>query len=105
MNYNTKNIIQTYASITGNEDKNKILQILNRSTIFCEVRKGNPIFLHEGYTANILEIVKELKQSDNCPKEVHKITPEAVVMVNRSRRLETESKKGIFFGKFLKKTR
>ena len=86
MNYNTKNIIQTYAIITNNENMRDIQKKLMKSETFKEVKKGNPTYLYEGYTANLLEIVKELKTQKDCPNEILKITPESVVLVNRARR-------------------
>lgn len=86
MNYNTKNIIQTYAIITGNEDKDDIQKKLMKSKVFREVKNGNQTYLYEGYTANILEIVDELKKMDDCPSEILKITPDAVVITNRARK-------------------
>lgn len=86
MNYNTKNIIQTYTIITGNENKEDIQKKLMKSKVFREVKKGDPTYLHEGYTANILEIVSELKAQPDYPEEICKITPDTVVIANRARR-------------------
>ena len=37
MNYNTKNIIKTYAAITGNRDENRIVHVLSQSPTFMAV--------------------------------------------------------------------
>ena len=50
------------------------------------VKKGNPVLMYEGYNANLLEIVDELKQQSDCPEDVRKITAENIAIVNRARR-------------------
>ena len=61
MNYNTRNIIKTYSAITGNTDVNQIIRILSKSPVFMAVKKGNSVLMYDGYSANLLEIVEELK--------------------------------------------
>lgn len=92
MNYNTRNIIKTYSAITGNEDVNQIVRILSKSPVFMAVKKGNPVLMYEGYSANLLEIVDELKQQSDCPEDVKKITAENIAIVNRARRNNTRSR-------------
>lgn len=86
MNHNVKNVILTYSVITGNENRREILKILSKSDTFKNLQRGDKVLLYEGYTANLLEIVNELKQQENCPREVHMITPDIVRVVNRARR-------------------
>lgn len=86
MNHNVKNVILTYSVITGNENKKDIIETLSRSNTFRNLQKGDKVLLYEGYTANLLEIVNELKQQKNCPMEVHKVTPDMVRVANRARR-------------------
>lgn len=93
MNYNTRNIIKTYAAITGNEDKSRIVRVLSKSPTFRAVRKGNSVLMYEGHSANLLEIVEELKRRKDCPDEVKEITPENIAIVNRTRRMTGTSKK------------
>lgn len=93
MNYNTRNIIKTYAAITGDEDRNRIVRVLSKSPTFRAVRKGNSVLMYEGHSANLLEIVEELKKRSDCPNEVSKITPENIAIVNRTRRMTGTSKK------------
>ena len=93
MNYNTRNIIKTYAAITGNEDKSRIVRVLSKSPTFRAVRKVNSVLVYEGHSANLLEIVKELKRRKDCPDEVKEIPPENIAIVNRTRRMSGTSKK------------
>lgn len=93
MNYNTRNIIKTYSAITGNTDMNQIVRILSKSPVFIAVKKGNPVLMYEGYSANLFEIVDELKQQSDCPEDVRKITAENIAIVNRARRNHTGSPK------------
>mgnify|MGYP004466559989 CR=1 FL=1 len=104
MNYNTKNIIKTYAAITGNRDENRIVHVLSKSPTFMAVKKGNPVLLYEGHSANLLEIVDELKKRSDCPDEVKKITSENIAIVNRTRRMAVTSRKrsGHFMALFKK---
>jgi len=81
-NYNRRKIIQIYSAITGRNNTKEIEEILRKSEVYREIEKGNICYLYEGYTANILEIVDELKIQDNCLEEVQLITPEAVVHFN-----------------------
>lgn len=93
MNYNTRNILKTYAAITGNRDENKIIRVLSKSPTFMAVKKGNPVLLYEGHSANLLEIVEELKKRNDCPEEVREITSENIAIVNRARRMAIASHK------------
>lgn len=90
MNYNIKNIIQTYSIITGDEDKRNIISILSNSETFKSLQKGDRVLLYEGYTANLLEIVEELKLMEDCPPEVALITPESIRISNRARRKDVK---------------
>ena len=65
---------------------NQIIRILSKSPVFMAVKKGNPVLMYEGYSANLLEIVDELKQQSDCPEDVRKITAENIAIVNRARR-------------------
>ena len=86
MNHNVKNVVLTYSVITGNENRKKIMETLSKSETFKSLQKGDKVLLYEGYTANLLEIVDELKRRKDCPPEVLKVTPEMVRVVNRARR-------------------
>lgn len=92
MNYNTRNIIKTYSAITGNTDVNQIIRVLSKSPAFMAVKKGNSVLMYDGYSANLLEIVEELKQQSDCPEDVKKITAENIAIVNRARRNHTGSR-------------
>ena len=92
MNYSIRNIIKTYSAITGNEDDKQIVRILSKSSTFVAVKKGNPVLMYEGYSANLLEIVNELQQQSDCPEDVKKITAENIAIVNRARRSNTRSR-------------
>lgn len=93
MNHNVKNVIFTYSAITGNENRNKIVETLNRSDTFRNLQKGDKVLLYEGYTSNLLDIVEELKGMTDCPAEVHMITPEMVRVANRARRKKFGNRK------------
>jgi len=100
MNYNTKNIIHVYASITGNENLKDIDSKLMKSETYREVKRGNSVYICQGYTANLIEIVDELKEQENCPREVFEITTKTVSIVNRARRNENFLKKRTLMSPF-----
>ena len=108
MNYSTRNIIKTYSAITGNEDEKQIVQILSKSPTFMAVKKGNPVLMYEGYSANLMEIVDELRRQNDCPEDVKKITAENIAIVNRARKNNTRSRDRIqkpVFGRVVRRTR
>ncbi|WP_270415207.1 hypothetical protein [Blautia obeum] len=108
MNYSTRNIIKTYSAITGNEDEKQIVQILSKSPTFMAVKKGNPVLMYEGYSANLMEIVDELRRQNDCPEDVKKITAENIAIVNRARKNNTRSRERIqkpVFGRVVRRTR
>lgn len=108
MNYSTRNIIKTYSAITGNEDEKQIVRILSKSPTFMAVKKGNPVLMYEGYSANLMEIVDELRRQNDCPEDVKKITAENIVIVNRARKNNTRSRERIqkpVFGRVVRRTR
>lgn len=108
MNYSTRNIIKTYSTITGNEDEKQIVRILSKSPTFMAVKKGNPVLMYEGYSANLMEIVDELRRQNDCPEDVKKITAENIVIVNRARKNNTRSRERIqkpVFGRVVRRTR
>ena len=88
MNKNVESIINAYAFITNNFNKSDIINILSQSEVFNEIANNNPIYLYEGYPANLLAIVDELKELPHCPPEVYKITESSIVQYNRSQRIE-----------------
>lgn len=108
MNYSTRNIIKTYSAITGNEDEKQIVRILSKSPTFMAVKKGNPVLMYEGYSANLMEIVDELRRQKDCPEDVKKITAENIAIVNRARKNNTRSRERIqkpVFGRVVRRTR
>lgn len=108
MNYSTRNIIKTYSAITGNEDEKQIVRILSKSPTFMAVKKGNPVLMYEGYSANLMEIVDELRRQNDCPEDVKKITAENIAIVNRARKNNTRSRERIqkpVFGRGVRRTR
>lgn len=108
MNYSTRNIIKTYSAITGNEDEKQIVRILSKSPTFMAVKKGNTVLMYEGYSANLMEIVDELRRQNDCPEEVKKITAENIAIVNRARKNNTRSRERIqkpVFGRVVRRTR
>ena len=108
MNYSTRNIIKTYSAITGNEDEKQIVRILSKSPTFMSVKKGNPVLMYEGYSANLMEIVDELRRQNDCPEDVKKITAENIAIVNRARKNNTRSRERIqkpVFGRVVRRTR
>lgn len=108
MNYSTRNIIKTYSTITGNEDEKQIVRILSKSPTFMAVKKGNPVLMYEGYSANLMEIVDELRRQNDCPEDVKKITAENIVIVNRARKNNTRSRERIqkpVFGRVVRRIR
>ena len=108
MNYSTRNIIKTYSAITGNEDEKQIVRILSKSPTFMAVKKGNPVLMYEGYSANLMEIVDELRRQNDCPEDVKKITAENIARVNRARKNNTRSRERIqkpVFGRVVRRTR
>lgn len=108
MNYSTRNIIKTYSDITGNEDEKQIVRILSKSPTFMAVKKGNPVLMYEGYSANLMEIVDELRRQNDCPEDVKKITAENIAIVNRARKNNTRSRERIqkpVFGRVVRRTR
>ena len=42
--------------------------------------------MYEGYSANLMEIVDELRRQNDCPEDVKKITAENIAIVNRARK-------------------
>ena len=108
MNYSTRNIIKTYSAITGNEDEKQIVRILSKSPTFMAVKKGHPVLMYEGYSANLMEIVDELRRQNDCPEDVKKITAENIAIVNRARKNNTRSRERIqkpVFGRVVRRTR
>ena len=108
MNYSNRNIIKTYSAITGNEDEKQIVRILSKSPTFMAVKKGNPVLMYEGYSANLMEIVDELRRQNDCPEDVKKITAENIAIVNRARKNNTRSRERIqkpVFGRVVRRTR
>lgn len=108
MNYSTRNIIKTYSAITGNEDEKQIVRILSKSPTFMAVKKGNPVLMYEGYSANLMEIVDELRRQNDCPEDVKKITAENIAIVNRARKNNTRSRERIqkpVFGRVVRRIR
>ena len=108
MNYSTRNIIKTYSAITGNEDEKQIVRILSKSPTFMAVKKGNPVLMYEGYSANLMERVDELRRQNDCPEDVKKITAEKIAIVNRARKNNTRSRERIqkpVFGRVVRRTR
>lgn len=108
MNYSTRNIIKTYSAITGNEDEKQIVRILSKSPTFMAVKKGNPVLMYEGYSANLMEIVDELRRQNDCPEDVKKITAENIAIVNRARKNNTRLRERIqkpVFGRVVRRTR
>lgn len=108
MNYSTRNIIKTYSAITGNEDEKQIVRILSKSPTFMAVKKGNPVLMYEGYSANLMEIVDELRRQNDRPEDVKKITAENIAIVNRARKNNTRSRERIqkpVFGRVVRRTR
>lgn len=108
MNYSTRNIIKTYSAITGNEDEKQIVRILSKSPTFMAVKKGNPVLMYEGYSANLMEIVDELRRQNDCPEDVKKITAENIAIVNRARKNNIRSRERIqkpVFGRVVRRTR
>ena len=108
MNYSTRNIIKTYSAITRNEDEKQIVRILSKSPTFMAVKKGNPVLMYEGYSANLMEIVDELRRQNDCPEDVKKITAENIAIVNRARKNNTRSRERIqkpVFGRVVRRAR
>ena len=108
MNYSTRNIIKTYSAITGNEDEKQIVRILSKSPTFMAVKKGNPVLMYVGYSANLMEIVDELRRQNDCPEDVKKITAENIAIVNRARKNNTRSRERVqkpVFGRVVRRTR
>lgn len=108
MNYSTRNIIKMYSAITGNEDEKQIVRILSKSPTFMAVKKGNPVLMYEGYSANLMEIVDELQRQNDCPEDVKKITAENIAIVNRARKNNTRSRERIqkpVVGRVVRRTR
>ena len=92
MNQNMKSIIEAYAFITKNNDWADIIEKLSKSDVFNQVANNNSYYLYESYSANLLEIIEELKQQDNCPIEALRINAKSVVEYNKSRRETKEMK-------------
>jgi len=86
MNKNVESIIKAYSTITNNHDIANIIDILSDSETFNEIANNNPAYLYEGYPSNLLEIVEELKQHENCPLEIFEITEESIVRYNKAQR-------------------
>ena len=53
--------MRRYLCHTVDTDVNQIVRILSKSPVFMAVKKGNPVLMYDGYSANLLEIVDELK--------------------------------------------
>lgn len=92
MNQNMKSILEAYAAITKNRDWADVIEKLSLSDVFCQVANNNPHYLYESYSANLLEIVEELKQQDECPDEIFKITAQSIVEYNQKRKNTREVK-------------
>lgn len=72
------------------------------------VKKGNPVLMYEGYSANLMEIVDELRRQNDCPEDVKKITAENIAIVNRARKNNTRSRERIqkpVFGRVVRRAR
>ena len=64
--------------------------------------------MYEGYSANLMEIVDELRRQNDCPEDVKKKTAENIAIVNRARKNNTRSRERIqkpVFGRVVRRTR
>ena len=78
--YRVKSIIAAYSAITGNQSMQSILDTLKKSYTFNEVLSGdNEAINYESTLCNLLDIVEELMQDDECPEEVSKINHDSLV--------------------------
>ncbi|MBR1670316.1 MAG: hypothetical protein IJ695_06415 [Butyrivibrio sp.] len=85
INKNIKDIIRLYSLCTGNADKKNIVRILEKSSVYKAIAKGDDeCYNYEGYIANLFEIVADIKAQGDYPLELDKITPDVVAAVNRA---------------------
>ena len=108
MNYSTRNIIKTYSAITGMKMRSKSSGFYLSLNNVYGGKKGNRYFMYEGYSANLMEIVDELRRQNDCPEDVKKITAENIAIVNRARKNNTRSRERIqkpVFGRVVRRTR
>ena len=94
MNYNTREMIKLYSLCTGNTNKASVLKILKLSPIFFEVEKGdNECLNYEGYQSNLLDIIDDIKKTENYPSEIEAVTPATIAAINRTERTIHQNRK------------
>ena len=78
--YRAKSIIAVYSSITGNKSVPNILDTLKMSYTFNEILGGeNDAINYESTINNLLDIIDELKQLQDYPKEVNLINQDSLI--------------------------
>lgn len=77
------NIIRTACFITG-LNKEVIVEQIKRTWVYQCIIEDNEVFLRECYSANLLDIVKELKEMDDVPEEMFDITSRTISIVHKS---------------------
>lgn len=93
MERTVKKIIDAYSGITGNQDRDSIINTLNKSETFRQILEGNPVYLYEGYSANLSKIAQELQSMEEQPVEIKLITPSSITDYNKTMRLQKIEKR------------
>lgn len=81
-------IVKLFAAISGTKEIDKIRRYLNKSLIFVEIGKGNSVYLYDSSSANLAEIVDELRESNGSQLGSERITEKSISKYNIDRRLD-----------------
>ena len=81
-------IIKLFAAISGTKEIDEIIRYLNKSLIFVEIGKGNSVYLYDSSSANLVEIVDELRESIGSQLDSERITEKSISKYNTDRRLD-----------------
>lgn len=84
--YIISNIREIFSIITGCDNVDELSDILEKSNIYHEITNNNEAYLYDGVNANVLDIANELIEKNIHPDIIKKITPDAIRIVNRTRK-------------------
>lgn len=83
-------IIKLFSAISGTLNLEKIRRYLKKSSIFIEIGNENNVYLYDSLSANLVEIVDELKESIGSQLGSERITEKSISKYNVNKRLNID---------------
>lgn len=80
-------LVKLFSAISGNTSLDHIQNYLGKSSVFKEIGNGNHSYLYDSLSANLIEIVDELKATIGSQCGSENITEKSISIYNMNRRL------------------